>query len=266
MSAHKLLPVALLLSLSVISTAHAASCEKQSATTRIPLVELYTSEGCSSCPVADRWLSELAPEIVSADEMVALAFHVDYWDRLGWKDRFASPAYTERQKTNSKVNGSAYVFTPQIVLAGRNYERWQDSKRVQQDVRKVLAVAPDATLILRQQPAMAGKLGFEVQEQLRQGVSPADVRIHTALVQNGLVSNISKGENSGSKLHHDYVVRSFVSSSAVDQSGQLTFKNSFTLPDDAQLEKMGVVVFAQDNKTGVVLQAMAAPLCADKKL
>ena len=146
MSAHKLLPVALLLSLSAISTAHAASCEKQSATTRIPLVELYTSEGCSSCPVADRWLSELAPEIVSADEMVALAFHVDYWDRLGWKDRFASPAYTERQKTNSKVNGSAFVFTPQIVLAGRNYEKWQDSRRVQQDVRKVLAVAPDATL------------------------------------------------------------------------------------------------------------------------
>ena len=92
------------------------------------------------------------------------------------------------------------------------------------------------------------------------------VRIHTALVQNGLVSNISKGENSGSQLHHDYVVRSFVSSSALDQSGQLIFKNSFTLPDDAQLEKMGVVVFAQDSKTGVVLQAMAAPLCASGKL
>ena len=74
------------------------------------MVELYTSEGCSSCPPADRWLSALK----DGPPVVALAFHVDYWDRLGWKDRNASPAYTRRQAAQQRFNGARFSYTPQV--------------------------------------------------------------------------------------------------------------------------------------------------------
>ncbi|MBW8760754.1 MAG: DUF1223 domain-containing protein, partial [Burkholderiales bacterium] len=81
------------------------------------LVELYTSEGCSSCPPADRWLSSLKGQ----PGVIAAAFHVDYWNGLGWPDRFSRPAYTERQKQGVGVNGSRYAYTPQIVVNGRDW-------------------------------------------------------------------------------------------------------------------------------------------------
>ena len=84
------------------------------------MVELYTSEGCSSCPPADRWLSGLKGK----PAVVALSFHVDYWDRLGWKDRFSSAAYSQRQSQLQRTSGARYVYTPQVVVAGRDQPRW----------------------------------------------------------------------------------------------------------------------------------------------
>lgn len=260
-----LLPVTLLLSFSAYGGAFAAPCENRSGTSRAKLIELYTSEGCSSCPPADRWMSALVPRIVSAVEVVPLAFHVDYWDRLGWRDRFADPAYTARQYAYLKVSGSSFVFTPQVILAGRNYGAWTSNSSVQKDVRNAVAVVPDASLVLRQQPVVSGKFEFEVRAQLRQGVNLSDVRIYAALFQNGLVSDVGKGENSGSQLHHDYVVRSLLTSKTIDQSGIIKFHDRFLLPEDAQVKAMGVAVFAQDVKTGTVLQAMSAPLCVAGK-
>ena len=84
-----------------------------------PVVELYTSEGCNSCPPADRWLSKLKAD----PAVVALAFHVDYWDRLGWKDRFASAAFTARQAAQQASNGARFSYTPQVVVDGRGGAR-----------------------------------------------------------------------------------------------------------------------------------------------
>jgi hypothetical protein len=263
MSTRKLSFLTLLLTIFIYNSASAAhvSCETRSGILRAQLIELYTSEGCSSCPPADRWLSTLVPKVVAAEEVVPLAFHVDYWDRLGWRDRFADPAYTARQYANAKVSGSGYVFTPQVILAGRNYGAWASNSSVQKVVRNAVTQMPDASFVLRQQPVTSGKLEFEVQVQLRQGVSLSDVRVYAALYQNGLVSDVGKGENSGSRLRHDYVVRSLLASKVIDQSGKIKFKDSFVVTEDGQVRAMGVAVFAQDVKTGVVLQAMAAPLC-----
>ncbi len=85
-----------------------------------PVIELYTSEGCNSCPPADRWLSKLK----SDPTVVALAFHVDYWDRLGWKDRFASAAFTARQASQQASNGARFSYTPQVVVDGRDRTDW----------------------------------------------------------------------------------------------------------------------------------------------
>ena len=84
------------------------------------MVELYTSEGCNSCPPADRWLSKLKAD----PAVVALAFHVDYWDRLGWKDRFASAAFTARQAAQQASNGARFSYTPQVVVDGRDRTDW----------------------------------------------------------------------------------------------------------------------------------------------
>jgi hypothetical protein len=265
MSVSQLLATSLLITVSACSAVFAGQCEKHSGYARAGLIELYTSEGCSSCPPADRWLRTLVPNVLSAEEVVPLAFHVDYWDRLDWRDRFANPAYTARQYDYAKVSGSAYVFTPQVILAGRNFQAWSDRGSVQQAVRSARTVAPDASIVLRQQAVASNKVEFEVQAQLRQDVNFSDVHIYAALFQNGLVSDVGKGENSGSRLQHDYVVRGLLASKAVDRSGQIIFKDHFMLPDDAQVAAMGVAVFAQDVRTGVVLQAMAAPLCVAGK-
>jgi hypothetical protein len=128
---YKLLILIICISIFSHDDVYAESCENHSSATRVQLVELYTSEGCSSCPPADSWLHALVPNVLSAEEVVPLAFHVDYWDRLGWRDRFASPVYTGRQSEYSKVSGSSFIFTPQVILAGRNYASWSNSNRVQ---------------------------------------------------------------------------------------------------------------------------------------
>jgi len=103
--------------------AHAAQCTALSGPGTAALVELYTSEGCNSCPPADRWLgSRFAARDIRA---VPLAFHVDYWDRLGWVDRFASPAYTARQYASMRANRATFVYTPQVLVQGRDFAAWQ---------------------------------------------------------------------------------------------------------------------------------------------
>ena len=106
--------------------AAAAECTARSRPTVTPVVELYTSEGCSSCPPADRWLSQLAPE-AAAGRVVPLGFHVDYWDYIGWRDPFASKRATERQRQVQSTAGARYVYTPQVVVGGRDFRAWHSS-------------------------------------------------------------------------------------------------------------------------------------------
>src|SRR5512134_2617035 len=107
-------------SLLAAAQAHAAQCRADSPASTTAVVELYTSEGCNSCPPADRWLSSLKGRA----DVVALAFHVDYWDRLGWADRFASPAYTQRQAARRMSSGAGFAYTPQVLVNGADWRRW----------------------------------------------------------------------------------------------------------------------------------------------
>src|SRR3569832_1871687 len=102
-----------------IPVADAATCNAVSGASRNSLLELYTSEGCSSCPPADRWLSHLPDDA----GVVPLAFHVDYWDRLGWRDPFAQAAFSQRQRARN--NGTGWVYTPQVMLDGKDYRTRQ---------------------------------------------------------------------------------------------------------------------------------------------
>ncbi len=181
----------------VQATAWAApNCRAQSAAAITPVVELYTSEGCNSCPPADRWISSLKAE----PGVVALAFHVDYWDRLGWKDRFASPAYTQRQAQQQQSNGARFSYTPQVVLNGIDRPQWH-SQPATNAVRERAPAKVEVVLT---------RNGRELQAHVRAlPGAPARLAAYWAVSENGHSTAVKAGENQGETLKHDFVVRQY---------------------------------------------------------
>lgn len=168
------------------AAALAQNCERHAAAQPPALVELYTSEGCSSCPPADRWLSTLK----GRSDVIALAFHVNYWDRLGWPDRFATPATTERQHLLAQRSGSSQVYTPQVLLNGRDWRQWSGAAP---------ARLPSSTVSLtlrRDGSTVSASIG------------PAASRLagYWAVLEDGHSSRVRAGENAGETLKHDHVV------------------------------------------------------------
>ena len=108
----------------------------------MPLLELYTTEGCSSCPPADKWMSG-----IKTDKVTPLAFHVDYWDYIGWKDKFSKAEYSDRQRKGAAFAGAGFVYTPQFVMNGRDFKGW-DNSRLNESVEKNQKLASRANLSL----------------------------------------------------------------------------------------------------------------------
>jgi hypothetical protein len=170
------------------------ACTVRTGPQRNTVVELYTSEGCNSCPPADRWLSTLKP----GGSVVALAFHVDYWDRLGWVDRFASARYTERQYQRQAASGARFVYTPQVLLDGRDWRGWPAAPAT--------AGTPAPVQLLLRRSAE----GVQAEVSPREGAPlPAQLSAYWAVLEDGLVSQVKAGENSGATLRHDHVVRRY---------------------------------------------------------
>ena len=141
--------------LSLVSLAAHAACEAKSPDHLVALIELYTSEGCDSCPPADRWLSRLVrtdKERSAVTQAVPIAFHVDYWDRLGWKDRFASAKYTDRQYEQMRRQRATFVFTPQVMLQGRDFGQWRAGGDPAAAIAAVNARRPRASIELAVEP------------------------------------------------------------------------------------------------------------------
>ena len=232
--------------------ADAAACSARSAPNVTPLVELYTSEGCSSCPPADRWLSRLVPE-AAAGRVVPVAFHVNYWDHIGWKDPFASTAGTQRQRDVQAVAGARYVYTPQVVLGGRDFRGWGSSafEAAAADIRRERAAASIDLSVTAE-----GAKGVEVASTTRAiGAVSGEMIVLVALTQNGLSSRVTAGENNGERLAHDFVVRDFVV-----HRGLGTASSKFKPAPGWNLTHMGVAAFVQDRRTGRVLQSVGCAL------
>jgi hypothetical protein len=175
-----------------------AACEVRSSDKPpLAVVELYTSEGCSSCPPADRWLSALR----SRDDVLALGFHVDYWDRLGWRDRFATPATTQRQHDVQRALGTPYVYTPQVVLNGRDLRAWSSTR-----LDAMPAGAFDVHLV-RDGTRFTATVRAMSSAVARPGVpNPAQLAGYWVVLEDGHVSRVRTGENAGETLRHDHVV------------------------------------------------------------
>ncbi|WP_292932308.1 DUF1223 domain-containing protein [Noviherbaspirillum sp.] len=231
----------------------APGCSKQSPLHTIALLELYTSEGCSSCPPADRFVSGLRSSM-TPEQVVPLSLHVDYWDYIGWKDAFARSAFSERQRWLSAQAGSRIIYTPEIFVAGHESRGWQ--RGVQDAVRGINAQRAQADIRIALGRSSQGKLPVEVQAKTGRAST-----LFVALYENGLQTQVKAGENGGVTLRHDYVVREWLGPVSVPPAGEgVALMRTIALPLNASLKNLGVAAFVQDDH-GEVLQALSLPLC-----
>jgi hypothetical protein len=242
-----------------VQPAVAAECSAKSGATTVPLLELYTSEGCSSCPPAERWLSGLTPD---PSKVVSLAFHVDYWDYIGWKDPFAKAEFSDRQHKTAAFGGATYVYTPQFVMNGRDF-RSADNSRLNQAISNNQKLASRANLNLSTVMQTNGEISLKASAQ---AVKLADIKnseVFVAIYENKLVSQVKAGENNGRELKHDYVVREFFGAYPMDNpiNNQMDFSKNFTLNPAWKNRDAGAVIFVQNNQTGEILQSLALKFC-----
>jgi hypothetical protein len=245
-----------------VQAAQPASCSAASPAHRVALVELYTSEGCDSCPPADNWLSSLERERHShasgpgklGDAFVPLALHVDYWDTAQWRDRFAQSAFTERQKALTAAGDSQLVYTPEVFVAGREARNWSNSTSFAERVRQLSAQASPADIRITAKTSAAGRVSFDASFAAR-GALPADALAYAAVYEDGLQSKVQGGENAGATLHHDQVVRHWTGPVPI-VDGHAQISGSY----EANPQR-GVVAFVQRKSTGEVLQVAELPGC-----
>ena len=235
------------------SISFAAECSAKSGANTVPLLELYTSEGCSSCPPADKWMSG-----IKNDKFTPLAFHVDYWDYIGWKDKFSKAEYSERQRKGAAFGGAGFVYTPQFVMNGRDFKSW-DNSRLNEAVEKSQNIASRANLTLNTVAEVNGDITLKASAQATKTSDAKNSDVFIALYENKLVSKVNAGENSGSTLKHDYVVREFFG--AYQISNQNEFSKNFTLNNSWKNKDGGAVIFVQNSQTGEILQSLALPFC-----
>jgi hypothetical protein len=251
-----ILLVAFSLSNFATQAAVAAECSVKSGAATVPLLELYTSEGCSSCPPADKWLSGLKTD---PKKVISLAFHVDYWDYIGWKDKFSKAEYSDRQRKTAAFAGVGFVYTPQFVLSGRDF-RGADESRLNQAITASQKLASRANLSLDAITQANGEITLHASAK---AVNAADIKnadIFVAIYENKLVSQVNSGENIGRELKHDYVVRDFFG--AYQLSNQNEFAKNFNLKPEWKSRQAGAVIFVQDSRNGEILQSLALPFCS----
>jgi hypothetical protein len=246
--------------LPIIAAGAPTECGVSSGSNRVALLELYTSEGCSSCPPADRWLSSLAAKGVGSERIVPLALHVDYWDYIGWRDRFAQPGFTERQRQMALLGNSTLVYTPQLMLNGRDFRNWRNSGRFERELAAINSSAAQATIRLTLKRPRPDSLDVSTATQNTQEGNHA---LFLALYENNLSSVVKQGENAGATLHHDFVVRKWLGPFALNRKSPASWRHEIKLDMEWNSKALGLAAFVQNTATGEVLQAVSRPLCTE---
>jgi hypothetical protein len=222
-------------------------------------VELYTSEGCDSCPPADRWLQGLGARGYAPGRVVPLSLHVNYWDYIGWKDPYAQQRFTDRQRKLAQVMKARIIYTPQVLLQGRDFRGW-GSPAFDEAVTRINAQAPRASIALALEAGQPDMLAVRVQAELLGPGAESDAVLYLASYENRLVSRVAAGENRGRTLSHDYVVLEWVGPIAFNR-GRAEERREVPLLPKAIPANSGVAAFVQDRRTAEVLQALMLPAC-----
>lgn len=210
---------AFILLLGILVTGNSLAATYSSGETRNTLVELYTSEGCSSCPRADHWLSKLKHDQRLWKEIFPVAFHVDYWNYLGWKDRFSKNEFSIRQRNYAAFGYADTVYTPGFFQNGREWRGW--------------FYKPELDLA---EPVKTGKLTTTITSQqitalFEPTIKLASPNLNIAILAFNRSSEIRSGENAGKQLHHDFV--------AISHDHYVAVDNRWVITDQALIEKLG---------------------------
>lgn len=169
----------------------------ESPVTRVTVVELFTSHGCSSCPPAEAWLGRLDQRPDLWKSVIPIAFHVDYWDYLGWRDRYASPEYSQRQRQYRQTGGLSSVYTPGMLVNGEEWRGWYRGDPIPHTNS-----AEVGKLTLSIEPEKSAEIEFSPKEG--QGLSGLEA--HLVILGSGIQDDIGAGENRGRSLEGDFVV------------------------------------------------------------
>jgi hypothetical protein len=217
------------------------------------IVELFTSEGCSSCPAADRLLARLEQtQPVPGAQVVALEEHVDYWNQLGWTDPFSSPQYRARQNDYARVFKVSDIYTPQMVVNGQTAFVGSDMNRAYHEIG---AAAQAATTLVdlgaNSNSRDPDLLDLSVQVTNIKTAKWRDSNVYLAVTENGLTTFVPRGENSGRTLRHSSVVRSFGVIGRVKPEGATggQLVSTLRLPREWKRENLRAVVFVQERDT-----------------
>lgn len=221
------------------------------------VVELFTSEGCSSCPPAEALLAKLAGEqrLLNAD-IIALEEHVDYWDQLGWRDPFSSAQWTQRQQDYAAVFRNDGVYTPQMVVDGRAEFVGSSESRARGAISEAVR-GPKAGVNLLSRLASDGKARVSIAVKMLPAPESEKAQVWLAVTETGLHSSVSRGENAGEDLHHAAVVRSLrkVGETAPNRDAAYSGEQDVQLDPVWKKENLRFVAFVQEAKTRHILGA-----------
>lgn len=231
------------------TTTGSASDRVKNSSEGIAVVELFTSQSCSSCPSADAVLRQINTLAVEKHLPVhVLSFHVDYWNYLQWTDPYSDAAYTKRQRAYARALQSSRVYTPQMIVNGNDEFVGSNKRLANQAIARSLATKSSATIEATSSPSSDQK-SIAVQYRLT-GVTPGQV-VHVAAVQNPEPNAVRGGENSGRTLSHINVVRAFKTQVIDNLSGEV----SLQLPDDFNASGAKVIAYVQDLDTLDIIAA-----------
>jgi len=227
------------------------------------LVELFTSEGCSSCPPADKFLQTLDGQPIPGAEIIVLSEHVDYWNHIGWRDPYSASFYSQRQSVYAKRFGLDSVYTPQMVVDGTSQFVGSNSGQADKAFRKALVVPKLPVHLSSISADAANTLHAHLETgTLDSSFGLREAEVYVAVALSRAESQVSAGENSGHKLTHVSVVKSLTKIGALKQGQVLTQDVRLTLEPGSDARKLRLIAFVQEPRQGRVLGAASMPVTA----
>ncbi|MBQ1051891.1 DUF1223 domain-containing protein [Micromonospora sp. C51] len=220
------------------------------------VVEMFTSQGCDSCPPAEEVLSEIERTARERGQRVfTLGFHVDYWDHLGWADPYGDPAHTRRQEDYARAFGSGGLYTPQMVVNGTVEFVGSNQQAASSAITSALSAAPVTAVTLSVETSDGGR---RVAVDYQVDRPPALGMLNVAVVEDGLANDVPRGENAGRRLRQDSVVRAFTAANLNLTSGRV----ELDVPSELDPRQAMVVGYVQNDGDQAIVGATAVEVPA----
>lgn len=246
-------------------TGEAQSASKRSTDDppRTVVLELFTSQGCSSCPPADKLLSKLGGEDFDRGMIVPLAYHVDYWNHLGWSDPFSSPKWSARQREYAASIQGSQVYTPQLVVNGTVQLVGSSERHVRAEIDRQLRARDAGTVVIDRISREGNELEVQLRAELDRSTADHRVDVVVALFENGMATAVSRGENASRNLANDFIVRWQSRAFELAPDGtEIAAKVRIPLAAGWAADHLGVAAFEQDPKSRAILGGTARMVTA----